>query len=68
MTVCAPRGYHPLALGRPDSALRHSGPQLRPPSLMRRTVYLGGRIPCGQPVDFALAGERVDSPWTATQS
>lgn len=29
---------------------------------------LGGRTPCGQSVDFALQGERVDRPWIDTQS
>ena len=38
------------------------------PPLLRRTVYLGGRrIPCGQSVDFAEDGERVDRLWIAAQ-
>ena len=44
----------------------------RPPSsgppLLRRTVYLGGPIPCGQSVDFAQDDERVGRPWIAAQS
>lgn len=36
--------------------------------VLRRTVYLGGRTPCGQSVDFALKIDRVDRPWTAAQS
>jgi hypothetical protein len=29
---------------------------------------LGGRTPCGQSVDFAVHGERVDTPWIAAHS
>jgi hypothetical protein len=70
MTAYGRRLQRPFALSAYGRSPRPNGLQAQPPPppLLRRTVYLGGRTPCGQSVDFALKGDRVDSPWTAAQS